>query len=160
MQKKFNFIYHKKISFILILSITFSIPFVSNYVLFFFKEPWYSTINLPSFNPPSWVFGPVWSTLYFLMSFAIWRTWIQFYDKKILFIYFIHLFFNLMWSILFFGLHTIGLAFLDLVIILVFILILMKIYFEKDKLSFYLMVPYFLWSLFALVLNAVIFLDN
>ena len=94
------------------------------------------------------------------MSVATWRIWIKFYDKKILNIYFIHLFFNLNWSIIFFGFHLIGLALLDLVIILIFIVVLMKLYLTKDKISFYLMTPYFLWSSYALVLNFTIFIKN
>ena len=66
----------------------------------------------------------------------------------------------MIWSIIFFGFHKIGLALLDLVIILVFIVLLMKIYYLKDKISFSLMVPYFLWSGYALVLNFNIFILN
>ena len=87
------------------------------------------------------------------MSVAIWRIWINYYDNKILNLYFLHLFFNMIWSIIFFGFHQIGLALLDLIIILIFIVLLMKIYYLKDKISFSLMVPYFLWSGYALVLN-------
>ena len=66
----------------------------------------------------------------------------------------------MIWSIIFFGFHQIGLALLDLLIILIFIVLLMKIYYLKDKISFYLMVPYFLWSAYALVLNFNIFILN
>ncbi|MDC0472469.1 tryptophan-rich sensory protein [Pelagibacteraceae bacterium] len=125
-----------------------------------FKEPWYSQIILPSFNPPSWVFAPVWTTLYLMMSIAIWKIWINSYDFKILRLYFIHLFFNGSWSVIFFGFHQIGLALINLIIILIFIIFLMKNYLRKDKISFYLMVPYFLWSSYALVLNSSIFILN
>ena len=81
-------------SLIFILVITFIAPMIGSYTASTFKEPWYSQIILPSFNPPSWVFAPVWSTLYFLMSLAIWKIWIKTYDKKLFKIYFIHLFFN------------------------------------------------------------------
>ena len=70
-------------SLILILVITFTLPMIGSYTTSTFKEPWYSQIILPSFNPPSWVFAPVWSTLYFLMSLAIWKIWIKSYDKKL-----------------------------------------------------------------------------
>ena len=151
---------NKYLSLTFILLITFLASAIGGFTTANFKEPWYSQIILPSFNPPSWVFGPVWTTLYILMSIAIWRIWIKFYDNKILNLYFFHLFFNMIWSIIFFGFHQIGLALLDLFIILIFILLLMKIYYSKDKISFSLMVPYFLWSGYALVLNFNIFILN
>ena len=151
---------NKLLTFILFLIITFSASLVGGLATINFKEPWYSQIILPSFNPPSWVFGPVWTILYILMSVAIWRIWINYYDKKILNLYFLHLFFNMIWSIIFFGFHQIGLALLDLIIIIIFIVLLMKIYYLKDKISFSLMVPYFLWSTYALILNFNIFILN
>ena len=151
---------NKYLSLTFILLITFLASGIGGFTTATFKEPWYSQIILPSFNPPSWVFGPVWTVLYILMSVAIWRIWINYYDNKILNLYFLHLFFNTIWSIIFFGFHQIGLALLDLFIILIFIVLLMKIYYSKDKISFSLMVPYFLWSGYALVLNFNIFILN
>ena len=151
---------NKYLSLTFILLITFLASGIGGFTTANFKEPWYSQIILPSFNPPSWVFGPVWTTIYILMSIAIWRIWIKYYDNKILNLYFFHLFFNMIWSIIFFGFHQIGLALLDLFIILIFIVLLMKIYYLKDKISFSLMVPYFLWSGYALVLNFNIFILN
>ena len=151
---------NKYLSFFIILIITFGASFIGGIVTSTYKEPWYSSIIVPSFNPPSWVFGPVWSTLYLLMSIAIWRIWVNYYDKKTLKIYFFHLFFNALWSIFFFGFHLIGIALIDLLVILFFIIVLLNIYSKKDKISFYLMIPYFLWSSFALVLNTGIFFLN
>ena len=151
---------NKYLSLTFILLITFLASGIGGFTTATFKEPWYSQIILPSFNPPSWVFGPVWTTLYILMSVAIWRIWINYYDNKILNLYFLQLFFNMMWSIIFFGFHQIGLALLDLVLILILIVLLMKIYYLKDKISFSLMIPYFLWSGYALVLNFNIFILN
>ena len=150
----------KYLSLIIILIITFTASYLGSFVTTTFKEPWYSSLTLPSFNPPSWVFPPVWTSLYFMMSIAIWIIWINFFDKNILKIYFIHLFFNSIWSVIFFGFHFIGLALIDLLIILIFIVILMKIYYSKNRISFYLMIPYFLWSTYALVLNFTIFIIN
>ena len=64
----------------------------------------------PSFSPPASVFGPVWTSLYILMSLAIWINWINFRDKKTIKIYFFHIFFNSIWSIIFFGFHQIFLS--------------------------------------------------
>ena len=151
---------NKYLSLILFLIITFSASAIGGFTTSAFKEPWYSEIILPSFNPPSWVFGPVWSTLYVFMSIAIWKTWDMTKDKKLLKIYFLHLFFNAIWSVIFFGFHNIGLALVDLIIILLFIILLMKIYYRISKTSFYLMVPYFIWTSYAFILNASIFLLN
>ena len=144
---------NKYLSFLIILLITFIAPMIGSYATSTFKEPWYSEIILPSFNPPSWVFAPVWSTLYLLMAIAVWKIWINYYDKKILKIYFIHLFFNSTWSIVFFGFHSISLALVNLFIILIFIIFLMREYYKLNKISFYLMIPYFSWSVYAFILN-------
>jgi benzodiazapine receptor len=151
---------NKYLSLFLILLITSLASAIGGFTTASFKEPWYSEIILPSFNPPSWVFAPVWTTLYIMMSIAIWKIWINSFDSKVLKLYFIHLFFNGTWSIVFFGFHQIGLALINLVIILIFIILLMKSYFVRDKVSFYLMTPYLLWSSYALMLNSLIFLYN
>ena len=151
---------NKYLSLSIIILITFIAPMIGSYITSTFKEPWYSQLILPSFNPPSWVFAPVWSTLYVLMSLAIWKIWIKSFNKKLLTIYLLHLFFNSIWSIVFFGFHFIGLALINLAIIIIFIVILMKEYFIRDKLSFYLMTPYLAWSSYAFILNTSIFLLN
>jgi benzodiazapine receptor len=147
---------NKYLSLVTILLITFIAPMIGSYATANFKEPWYSEIILPSFNPPSWVFAPVWSTLYLLMTIAIWKIWKNSFDTRLLKIYFIHLFFNSTWSIIFFGFHLIGLALINLIIILIFIIFLMKEYFKIDKISFYLMTPYLFWSIYAFILNSFI----
>ena len=151
---------NKYLSLFLLLFITFIASAIGGFTTTSFKEPWYSEIILPSFNPPSWVFAPVWTTLYIMMSIAIWKIWINSFDLKILKLYFIHLFFNGSWSIIFFGFHQIGLALINLIIILIFILLLMKRYLNRDKISFYLMIPYFSWTSYALILNSAIFFLN
>ena len=151
---------NKYLSLLLILLITSLASVIGGFTTASFKEPWYSEIILPSFNPPSWVFVPVWTILYILMSIAIWKVWINFFDRKILNIYFTHLIFNASWSVIFFGFHQIELALINLIIILIYIIILMRIYFNKDKLSFYLTLPYFFWSSYALVLNTSIVVLN
>ena len=151
---------NKYLSLFLILLITFIPSAIGGFITASFKEPWYSEIILPSFNPPSWVFAPVWTTLYIMMALAIWKIWINLFDLKTLQLYFIHLFFNGTWSIVFFGFHQIGLALINLAVILIFIIFLMKNYFSIDKISFYLMIPYLVWSSYALILNSSIFILN
>ena len=151
---------NKYLSLGLILLVTFAASGIGGFVTSSFKEPWYSEIILPAFNPPSWVFSPVWTALYILMSVAIWIVWIKTSNKKILQLYFVHLFFNAIWSVIFFGFHQIFVALIDLGIILIFIIWLMKIYYQVSKISFLLMTPYLLWSSYALILNTTIFYLN
>ena len=151
---------NKYLSLVIIVLITFLASAIGGVVTSLYKEPWYSQIIQPSFSPPAWIFGPVWTTLYILMSIAIWFNWLIQRDFKTIKIYFVHIFFNGTWSIFFFGFHQIGLALINLIIILIFIILLMKNYFNRDKISFYLMIPYLLWSSYALILNSSIFILN
>ncbi len=151
---------NKYLSLIFFLIITFAASAIGGFTTSVYKEPWYSQIILPSYNPPSWVFGPVWTTLYVFMSIAIWKAWDLTRNKQLLKIYFLHLFFNATWSVIFFGFHNIGLALVDLIIILFFITLLMKIYYKISKTSFYLMIPYLIWTSYAFILNTSIFILN
>jgi len=117
---------------------------------------WYATLNKPSFNPPSYLFGPVWTALYILMGvsmFLIWITPKTDLRQKALTIFGIQLFFNFWWSILFFSFHTIFLAVLD-ILTMWFLIIFMISLFKKIKpVAAYLQIPYLLWVTFATVLN-------
>ena len=152
----------KKIISLLIFNIlAFGASAWGSYVTNLYKEPWYSSIIKPSFNPPEWVFAPVWITLYIAMSFAIWLIWINSERKeKIIYIYFIHLLINGSWSIFFFGLHLILASLIIIVIIIFFVVWLIKLYYPINKLSSFLMVPYLMWLSYAFVLNFYIFILN
>ena len=151
---------NKYLSLFIILIITFVASAIGGFTTSQFKEPWYSSLTLSPYNPPSWVFGPVWTTLYVFMSVAIWKVWTKFYETKILVIYFIHILFNASWSVVFFGFHEILLSLINLIIILAMVIYLTIIFKSRDNLSFLLMVPYLLWSSYALFLNASILILN
>ena len=151
---------NKYLSLFIILIITFVASAIGGFTTSQFKEPWYSSLTLSPYNPPSWVFGPVWTTLYVFMSVAIWKVWTKFYETKILIIYFIHIFFNASWSVVFFGFHEILLSLINLIIILAMVIYLTIIFKSRNNLSFLLMVPYLLWSSYALFLNASILILN
>ena len=144
---------NKFVSLFLFLITTFSASFIGGITTFKFKEPWYSTLVKPSFNPPDWVFGPVWTILYILMAIAIWNVWIKSKNINLVYLYFIHLFFNTTWSVVFFGFNQIELALINLMVLILFIVILFLKYKVISKLSAYLMIPYFLWCCFAFLLN-------
>ncbi len=151
---------NKYLSLFIILTITFVASAIGGFTTSQFKEPWYSSLTLSPYNPPSWVFGPVWTTLYVFMSVAIWKVWTKLYETKILVIYFIHILFNASWSVVFFGFHEILLSLINLIIILAMVIYLTIIFKSRDNLSFLLMVPYLLWSSYALFLNASILILN
>ncbi len=152
---------NKYISLIGFIFITFFASAIGGFTTRISKEPWYSTINKPSFNPPDWVFAPVWTALYICMAFAIWLIWINpRKTKKIFYIYFIHLFINTTWSVIFFGLHQIFLALLVIGLIIFFIIWLIRLYLPVNKWSVYLMIPYLGWCCYAFVLNLNLYLLN
>ena len=145
---------NKFLSFILFGLITYSASVIGGLVTVGFKEPWYSFINKPTFNPPSWVFAPVWTTLYLMMTIAIWFFWhSRNREMNTIYIYFIHIVFNATWSIVFFGLHQILLALIVLIGLILIIIILMLRFKRVNIVSYYLMIPYLLWCCFALFLN-------
>ena len=152
---------NKFISFFLFFIITYSASFIGGMATISFKEPWYSQLIKSNYNPPDWVFAPVWTTLYLLMTIAIWLAWHK-NTKNIglVFVYLIHIFFNTTWSIVFFVMHDIFVALINIIIILLFILFLMNKYKPLNILSYYLMIPYLLWTFYALILNTSLLILN
>lgn len=125
---------------------------------------WYSTLNKPPFSPPNWIFGPVWTTLYFLMgisAFLIWQKGLKKKQVKEALLYFVaQLFFNFIWSILFFGLKSPTLGLFDILVLWVLILVTMIKFYKISKPAAYLLIPYILWVSFATILNLSIVLLN
>lgn len=120
--------------------------------------PWYESLNRPSWTPPSWVFGPVWSTLYLLMGIAAWRVWEPdgFDDpvaRRALVLYLVHLLFNAAWTILFFGLHWLTAAAVEIVVLWAMIVVLAVVFWRRDRLAGVMLVPYLLWVSYATTLS-------
>ena len=152
---------NKFLSFILFALITYSASVIGGMATMGFKEPWYSLLIKPSYNPPGWIFAPVWTTLYLMMTIAIWFFWHnKNRDMNTIYIYIIHLIFNTTWSVVFFVLHKMVLALLILIILIYLIIILILRFKRVNLLSSYLMIPYLLWCSFALVLNVSLILLN
>ena len=152
---------NKFLSFLFFLTITFSASFIGGFVTITYKEPWYSQLIKSNYNPPDWIFAPVWTMLYFMMSVAIWIFWnSKKKDLKTIYIYFIHIVFNTTWSIVFFALHNIAIALINLSILVFLILILILRFRRVNLVSYYLMIPYLLWTSYALFLNLNLLLLN
>jgi len=152
---------NKFLSFVILAIVTYSASFIGGIATYSSKEPWYSTLVKSNLNPPDWVFGPVWTTLYLFMTVAIWSAWHK--NRKnvnLVYYYLIHLLFNTTWSIVFFVFHNIFLALINLIILILFIIFLMLQYKKISQLSYYLMIPYLLWCCYALILNLSLFVLN
>ena len=145
---------NKFLTFILFFVITYSASLIGGLATINFKEPWYSLLNKPSFNPPDWIFAPVWTTLYLMMTISIWIFWHnRNRDMNTVYIYFIHLIFNTTWSVIFFVFHNMVLALFVLILLIALIINLILRYKRVTMISAFLMIPYLLWCCFALILN-------
>lgn len=115
---------------------------------------WYAGLAKPSFNPPNWIFAPVWTALYILMAVAAWRVWrISGWQSKGLALWLIQLTLNVAWSFLFFGAHNPGVALADLAVLWLAIIATIAVFWRADRLAGILLVPYLAWVSFAGVLN-------
>lgn len=123
---------------------------------------WYQFLNKPSWSPPNWLFGPVWTLLYLLMgvaSFLVWQSKNE-AGAKILKIYFVHLLLNSLWSVFFFGLKNPLLGFLEIIGLWVVIFYLTINFYKIKKIAGILFLPYLFWVSFASILNLAIVILN
>lgn len=126
-------------------------------------EVWYKSIEKPSWNPPDYVFGPVWTTLFVMMGIAAWLVWKPGgfkAAKQSLTLFAVQINLNVAWSWIFFGMHQQGWAFVEIVILWVAIVATTVAFFLKSKIAGWLMVPYLAWVSFASVLNFAIWQLN
>jgi len=150
-------------------------------------DSWYSTLNKPSFNPPNWVFAPVWTILFLLMGvslFLVWqRNWVvkvskaeagqktwnpvstklwfgSWREENVIIVFALQLVLNILWSVIFFGLKIPGLAFFELIMLWFAIEYMIVNFYRISKVAGLLQIPYLLWVSFAGVLNLFIWLLN
>lgn len=132
---------------------------------------WYSALVKPALNPPAWIFGPVWTTLFALMGASLFLVWNSYSDilkntemlpvwKRGIALFAIQLALNTLWSFLFFGMHSPGAAFIDIIFLWLSILGTIIIFSKISKLSAWLLLPYILWVSFASYLNYAIWALN
>ncbi|RXR35472.1 tryptophan-rich sensory protein [Flavobacterium piscinae] len=126
---------------------------------------WYPTLNKPFFNPPNWLFAPVWTILYVMMGVSAGLVWskmevIPLLVKKALWVFAIQLILNALWSFLFFGMCNPFLAFIEILLLWLMILETVKLFKPIDPLANKLLIPYLLWVSFATLLNGAIWWLN
>jgi tryptophan-rich sensory protein len=125
---------------------------------------WYSTLNKPSFTPPSWVFAPVWLTLYTLMGIALYLVWRSKSKHELkrtaIAIFGVQLFLNFVWSLLFFGLRSSAFGFVAIVALWLAIIATIFEFFRVSRTSGYLLLPYIAWVSIAALLNLFILIMN
>lgn len=124
---------------------------------------WYETLNKPLWNPPSWLFGPVWTFLYTTIGLAAYFAWTRGRPEGRCVVFTVwgaQLFMNALWSPLFFGLHRPGWSMASLVLLWFLILLCIGLFSRQSRLAAWLLFPYFLWVSFAGALNASIWMMN
>ena len=142
------------------LIITFGAAFVNSS---FPVDDWYDSLSKPVWNPPNWLFGPVWGVLYLLMAIAAWLVWRRngLAGAAVpLGLFVLQLALNAAWSWLFFGRHALGLAFIEIIVLWVAILATIIAFWRLNPTGGILLVPYLLWVTFASVLNVTLWRMN
>lgn len=156
---------NKKKIFKLILSIvlTLLIGFIGSLITNKSLDTWYNTIKKPSFNPPNWLFAPVWTILFIMIGLSFYFVWERGFGNKVktlLFVFLLQLVLNLLWSYSFFELTNPLLAFIVIIILWIAILINIIIFYKVSKIAGFLLIPYILWVSFASILNLAIVILN
>ncbi|MFC1768622.1 TspO/MBR family protein [Nanoarchaeota archaeon] len=146
------------------LIVSLAVPFIASAIGGFFTastvSTWYVDLVKPSFNPPSWLFGPVWTILYMLMGISLYLVWIKKVHVKAFVAFGVQMVLNALWSVLFFGLQNTFFAFIEIIFLWMAILVTIYFFYKINKISAYLLIPYILWVSFASVLNLSIYLLN
>lgn len=121
---------------------------------------WYQALNKPPFNPPNWIFGPVWTTLYVLIGIAGARTWLDSASSSRMQIWFGQMALNFLWSPAFFGMESTVLGLIVIIPMLVLIVLFIQRSWNRDRISALLFLPYLAWVSFATLLNLSLFILN
>jgi len=156
---------NKFVKIIIAVLICLAVGYISSLVTQSSIDTWYPTIQKPSFNPPNWVFAPVWTLLFILMGISAGLVWDKIDSdrelvKRGMFFFTVQLALNALWSYLFFGLNNILLASIEIVLLLLLIYETHLIFKKVDKKASYMLIPYMLWVGFATVLTISIYFLN
>ncbi|MFO1152452.1 MAG: TspO/MBR family protein [Rhodospirillales bacterium] len=136
-------------------AVCLGVSFIGAAITYSSTDTWYPGLLKPAFTPPDWVFAPVWTTLYLMMAVAAWRIWSHGGRPEVavaLACFGVQLTLNLLWTVLFFGLRSPGLALIEIVVLLAAIAVTTVAFFRVDRIAGWLFVPYLAWTLFAAAL--------
>ena len=154
----------KILKIILVVAVCVTVGYLSGMITRESITTWYPTLIKPSFNPPNWIFGPVWTLLYVMMGIAAGLVWTNGSDeqatKKALGFFAIQFGLNVFWSYLFFGLHNPFVALIEIILLWLMILETYNLFKKIDKTAGLLLLPYLAWVSFAILLNASIWWLN
>jgi translocator protein len=143
------------------LTVCFAVAAIGGMVTATSVDTWYPTLAKPAFTPPDRVFGPIWTALYAMMALAAWLVWRRVgWGARALWLFFAQLALNLAWSVLFFGWQRIGLALVDMALLLALIALTLVAFWRIDRRAGLLLVPYLFWVAYASALNGAIWLMN
>ena len=154
---------NKFLKLIISLVVVYTTAFFGSYFTFSSISGWYAHLIKPSFSPPNWIFGPVWTVLYLMMAISFYLIWEKNNLNKVCRpakLFLMQLLLNFFWSLLFFGLHQPFLAFVDIFLLWIFILLTILEFKKRSKTAGYLLIPYLIWVSFASILNLSIVLLN
>jgi tryptophan-rich sensory protein len=129
----------------------------------FMPGEWYAALKKPAWNPPGWVFGPVWTVLYTMMAVAAWLIWQRggfAAQRRPLGLFLAQLVLNAVWTPLFFGLHRPGVAFAEIILLWLVIVWTIAAFWRVHRVAAWLLVPYLVWVSFAAVLNGTLWRLN
>lgn len=152
------------IAFIINLAIPLTVGAIGAFLNQQSADSWYQNLSKPSFNPPAWLFAPVWTILYILIGIAAYRVWQKRHEishlPRIMAFYFMQLLLNLFWTFLFFSAHKIGASAIEILALFASILVNAYVFYKIDKLAGLLFIPYAVWVSFASVLTYSIYTLN
>lgn len=135
------------------LACTFLVGFLGADVTKANIHSWYSQLIHPPGSPPNWLFAPVWIILYALMAVAAWHVWLYGKNPKVINIWFLQLFFNALWTPVFFGLHQLGLALVIIAVLDVLVIRTICAFAKQDLVAAKMLLPYLFWICYATYLN-------
>ncbi|WP_205620046.1 TspO/MBR family protein [Fundidesulfovibrio putealis] len=130
---------------------------------FVFTGGWYADLHKPSWNPPAWIFAPVWTSLYVMMAVAVWLVWREGGWKtqwRALGLFLLQWLLNALWTPLFFGMHRPGLSFIDIILLWLVLAATLRLFWKVRKAAGILLIPYLAWVSFAVALNFTIWWLN